>query len=137
MSTRPKAASGGGPSRTVRAIAKATSPLTIRLAGRRYFPLWAVLHHVGRRSGRAYSVPIAVRASPEAFTIALPWGAGTQWVRNVLTAGGCVIRWRGTDHRASEPKVIGLAEAAPSFSPAQRAILRATGIRSFLRLRRG
>ncbi len=136
MSTVNRAAPAAGPSQTVRAIARATSPLTLRLSGRRFFPLWAVVHHTGRRSGRAYSVPVAVRASPAAFTISLPWGEGTQWVQNVLAAGGCTITWRGTDHPTTEPVVIGTAEAGPSFSPVQRAILRTAGVRLFLRLRR-
>jgi deazaflavin-dependent oxidoreductase (nitroreductase family) len=125
-----------GPSPAVRAIARATSPLTLRLSGRRHFPLWAVLHHTGRRSGRAYSIPVAVRASADTFTISLPWGEGTQWVQNVLAARGCTIRWRGHDYRAIDPVVIGPEEAASAFSRWQRAILSVAGVRSFLRLRR-
>jgi deazaflavin-dependent oxidoreductase (nitroreductase family) len=117
-------------------MARATSPLTLRLSGKRFFPPWAVLHHTGRRSRRAYATPVAVRASADSFTIALPWGDGTQWVRNVLSAGGCSLRWRGEDHVATEPVVIGFAEAAPAFSRVQRAILRVAGVTSFLQLRR-
>ena len=127
---------GTGPSRPVRAIARATSPLTLRLSGRRFFPLWAVLHHTGRRSGRAYSTPVAIRASADTFTVSLPWGEGTQWVQNVLAAGGCRFRWRGRDYEAIDPMVIGPVEAASAFSTWQRAILRVAGVRSFLRLRR-
>lgn len=128
--------SATGPSPAVRAIARATSPLTLRLSGRRYFPLWAVLHHTGRRSGRAYSIPVAIRASADAFTISLPWGEGTHWVQNVLAAGGCTIRWRGRDYTAVDPRVIEPEEAASAFSFWQRAILRVAGVRSVLRLRR-
>lgn len=136
MSTVPHSPPAAGPSRTVRAIARATSPISLMLAGRRFFPLWAVLHHIGRRSGRAYSIPVAVRASADTFTIALPWGEGTHWVQNVLAPGRCTIRWRGVEEPVTEPSVIGPAEAAPAFSPLQRALLRATGIRAFLLLRR-
>jgi deazaflavin-dependent oxidoreductase (nitroreductase family) len=125
-----------GPSPTVKAIARATSPLTVRLSGHRLFPLWAVLHHTGRRSGRAYAIPVAIRASAETFTISLPWGERTDWVQNVIAAGGCRIRWRGADHAAVDPTVIGLAEAGAAFNPVQRVALRAAGVRSFLRLRR-
>ena len=79
---------------------------------------------------------MAIRASDRSFTIALPSGDQTQWVRNVLAAGGCTIRWRVVDHPTTEPVVIGAEEAGSAFSPAQRAILRAAGVRSFLRLRR-
>ena len=123
-------------SRLMRRLGRSSAALTRPFAGRRFFPLWAVLHHRGRRSGRAYATPVAIRASSDALTIALPWGAETQWLHNVLAAGGCTIRWRGTDHRATDPRLIGMAEAADAFSPIQRAILRAAGVRSFLRLRR-
>jgi deazaflavin-dependent oxidoreductase (nitroreductase family) len=119
-----------------RAVARSTAPLSRPLAGRRFFPLWAVVHHRGRRSGRAYAVPVAIRASPESFTIPLPWGNETQWVRNVVAADRCTIRWRGRDHSASEPRVVGLAEGADAFHPIQLAVLRAGGVRSLLRLDR-
>jgi hypothetical protein len=66
----------------------------------------------------------------------VPWGEHTQWVRNVIADGGCTIRWRGTDHRATDPVLIGQDEAAAAFSPPLRAIIRAVRMKSFLRLRR-
>jgi deazaflavin-dependent oxidoreductase (nitroreductase family) len=122
--------------RVTRAIARITGPLARPLAGRRWLPLWAVVRHRGRRSGRAYAVPVAIRASDDAFTIPLPWGSETQWLRNVLVAGACTVRWRGGYHGATAPRVIGAEEAIPVFHPVQRVILRAGGVRSFLRLSR-
>ncbi|MGH2381706.1 MAG: hypothetical protein ACRDG7_10860 [Candidatus Limnocylindria bacterium] len=136
MSTIPGPSPASGLARLTRAIARTTAPLSRPLAGRRSLPLWAVLHHRGRRSGRAYAVSVAIRASDDTFTIALPWGDRTEWLRNVLAAGGCTIRWKGTDHLATQPSVIGIAEAGPAFSRVQRSILHAAGVRSFLRLRR-
>jgi deazaflavin-dependent oxidoreductase (nitroreductase family) len=122
--------------RAMRAIARATSPLSRPLAGRRLLPLWAVVHHRGRRSGRPYAVPVAIRVTDDAFTIPLPWGDDTQWLRNVLAAGGCSLRWRGESHYAIRPTVVGLDQAADVFSPVQQAILRAAGVRTVLRLER-
>lgn len=136
MSTATRHARASGLNRASRAIGRSTAPITRQIAGRRLFPLYAVVRHRGRRSGRDYATPVAIRASANAFTIPVPWGEHTQWVRNVVAAGDCTIRWRGADHAATEPTLIGPAEAAPAFSPWQRAIMRAAGIRSFLRLRR-
>lgn len=111
--------------RLMRRLGRSTAPITRPLAGRRFFPLWAVVHHRGRRSGRAFATPVAIRTTVDGFTIPLPWGSETQWLRNVLAAGGCTIRWRGSDHLATDPSLIGAAEAADAFSPIQRAILRA------------
>jgi deazaflavin-dependent oxidoreductase (nitroreductase family) len=119
-----------------RAAARITAPLSRPFAGRRLFPLWAVLHHQGRRTGRDYAVPVAVRVSPDSFVIALPWGAETQWLRNVIAAGGCTIRWRGADHRTTEPQVIGIGDASEAFTLIQRWFLGAAGVSTFLRLRR-
>lgn len=122
--------------RLARALARVTAPLTRPLAGWRFFPLWAVVHHTGRSSGRPYATPVAVRATPESFVIALPWGSATQWVRNVLSAGGCQLRWRGELQPASRPEVVDFAAASEAFSGAQRWILRVAGVRTFLRLAR-
>jgi deazaflavin-dependent oxidoreductase (nitroreductase family) len=121
---------------TTRSIARITAPLSRPLAGRRFFPLWAVIHHRGRRSGRTHAVPVAIRASAGTFTVPLPWGEETQWLRNVFAADGCTVRWRGSDHLVSAPKIIDLAAAADAFNPIQQAILRAGGVRSVVRLRR-
>ena len=122
--------------RVTRWISRMTGPMSRPLAGRRFFPLWAIVHHRGRRSGQAYAIPVAVRASADAFVIALPWGERTQWVRNIVVAGGCTIRWRGADHEVIEPKVIGAGEAAGAFSPFQWRILGAAGVSHFIRLKR-
>jgi len=127
------------PSRTLellRAISRATAPVSRPLAGHRFLPLWAVLRHRGRRTGREYAVPVAIRVSDEAFVIALPFGERTQWVRNVLDAGSCTIRWRAADHPATDPIIIGVEQAAPAFSPSQRWILRRAGVSRFIHLSR-
>ena len=85
------------------AAAKAFNRVALLVAGRRFVPVWASLRHRGRRSGKEYVVPIAVIPTDTTFLIALPWGRGTDWVRNVRAAGGCTIRWRGVDYACSEP----------------------------------
>jgi deazaflavin-dependent oxidoreductase (nitroreductase family) len=116
----------------VRALSRVTRPL----AGRRFFPLWALLHHRGRRTGRVYVVPVGVRAVGDTFTIALPVGERTQWMHNVLAAGDCTIRWKGRDYLATEPTVVGVAEAAPAFNRVLRGMMRVSRVRTCLRLRR-
>ena len=59
-----------------------------RVAGKRAMPVWALVHHVGRTSGKSYATPVAVFPAPGAFYVALPWGRGTDWVRNLRAAGG-------------------------------------------------
>src|SRR5437763_15897553 len=81
--------------------------VALRLAGRRFLPLWAVLRHRGRKSGKEYAVPVAPIPTATSFVIALPWGRGTDWVRNVRAAGRCTVRWKGVDYECSDPTFVG------------------------------
>jgi deazaflavin-dependent oxidoreductase (nitroreductase family) len=110
--------------------------LTRPVAGRRFFPLWAVLRHRGRKSGRDYAVTVGVRATADGYFIALPFGERTQWVHNVMAAGGCTLRWRGTDIVLADPTIVLADEAAFAFPPALRWMMRAAGAHDVLRLRR-
>ncbi|EWT00916.1 hypothetical protein N865_05720 [Intrasporangium oryzae NRRL B-24470] len=89
------------------AAARQFNRVAIRLAGHRWFPLWAVVHHRGRRSGTEYTTPVAVIATDSTFVIGLPWGRGTDWVRNVRAAGGCTVLWKGAAHECTEPTFVG------------------------------
>jgi deazaflavin-dependent oxidoreductase (nitroreductase family) len=109
--------------------------LTRPLAGRRLFPLWAVLRHRGRKSGREYAVPVGVRGTAEGYFIALPFGDRTQWLHNVIAAGECTVRWRGTDIALADPTIIRAEEAAFAFPLVLRWMMRAAGAHSVLRLR--
>jgi deazaflavin-dependent oxidoreductase (nitroreductase family) len=122
--------------RITRSIARLTAPIARPIAGRRFFPLWAVIHHRGRRSGRAYAIPVAVHVSGDSFTIPLPWGEETQWLRNVVAANSCRVRWRGADHVGDAPRIVAFDDAPDAFRAPHRSLMRASGVRSFLRLRR-
>jgi deazaflavin-dependent oxidoreductase (nitroreductase family) len=121
-------------SRMLLRIARSTSGLSRPLSGRRFLPLWAVVNHRGRRTGRALRAPVAIRATPDSFVIALPF-PGAEWPRNVLAAGGCTVRWKGEDHPTTDP-VIADASALRWFNPVQRWLLRAARVDRFLVLRR-
>ena len=101
---------GGGPPRR---LVNATAPVARALAGRRWVPLWALIRHRGRRSGTAYETPIAVVPTTDSsiVMIGLPWGATTNWARNVVAAGGASLRWRGRDIELLHPRIVDGAEA--------------------------
>ena len=119
-------------------LARLTAPTARTFAGRRFFPLWAVVHHRGRRTGRELAVPVALLVTPDAFVVTLPWGPGTNWVRNVLAAGGCRVRWKGVDHDVTAPEVIDRARARAYYGRAAWWVAeRVIKADSFLLLRRG
>ncbi len=135
MSSTPIAARSSRLQELFRRGARITAPLARPLAGRRSFPLWAVVHHVGRTSSRLYALPVAIGGTDTHLYIPVPFGAGTQWVRNVMAAGGCTVTWRGRDIVASEPVLVDVSEASVAFNAFERRIMDA-GLSTFLRLQR-
>jgi deazaflavin-dependent oxidoreductase (nitroreductase family) len=119
----------------MRIIGRTTQPLATPMAGTRWFRLWAVLKHKGRKSGRAYATPVVAGRTPDGFVIPLPWGERTQWLKNVLAAGGATLRWNGTDHRLVDPVIADLDEGGEHFHSVQRLLMQGGGVRKILRLR--
>ena len=110
------------------------NPLTMLLAGTRLLPLYGVIHHRGRRSGKAFRTPVVVRPTDDGFIVPMPWGERTDWYRNVSAAGGCVIRWKGRDYAMVRPEVLDAAGVQAAFSGSQRAAMARFGIKQALRL---
>ncbi|SRR5581483_3101721 len=86
------------------------NPAILNFAGRSSSP-YAVLHHVGRRSGQSYSTPVSARSTPEGFLIPLFYGSNVDWCRNILAEGHCTISWHGKDYAVGEPEVVDVATA--------------------------
>ena len=111
------------------------NPLALRLAGTRLLPLYGVIEHHGRRSGKVYRTPVVVQPTRDGFVVPLPWGEVTDWCRNVRAAGGCVVRWKGRDYRMVRPEVVDdAAEARAEFGGFERFMMRRLGINCSLRL---
>jgi deazaflavin-dependent oxidoreductase (nitroreductase family) len=81
-----------------------TNRLTSRFAAR--LPGFGIVTHVGRKSGRTYRTPVNVFREPDGFLIALTYGRDSEWVKNVLSAGGCQLESRGTRYQLSEPTIV-------------------------------
>jgi deazaflavin-dependent oxidoreductase (nitroreductase family) len=100
-------------------------------------PGFALVRHVGRRSGRVYETPVNVfrdRDGGGGYAFALTYGATAEWVRNVLAAGSCQIRTRGKMVTLTDPSV--LADPTRSRAPALvRPILGLVEVTGFLVLR--
>ena len=76
-----------------------TNRITSRFAAR--LPGFGILTHVGRKSGKVYRTPVNVFRAPEGFLIALTYGRESEWVRNVIAAGGCKLETRGVQYQLS------------------------------------
>jgi deazaflavin-dependent oxidoreductase (nitroreductase family) len=127
---------GGGPRTPPPLLVKAIAPIAIQLAGRRWFPMWAQLHHHGRRTGKDYVIPVAVLPTPGTFVIGLPWGSRTNWAQNVLAAGGCTIRWKGTDFAVTDPQLVGADVALAATQGVKRVMIKRSNFPAFLQAKR-
>ena len=117
------------------AAARRFNQLAVKVAGSRFFPLWAAVEHRGRRSGRTYTTPVAIAASTaDAIYIGLPWGPSTDWVRNLRAAGGGTVRWKGVAYAVTDPAVVTSAEPLAVAKTLQRLVLPRMGLEHFLRL---
>jgi deazaflavin-dependent oxidoreductase (nitroreductase family) len=116
-------------------LARATSGLMRPLAGKRWNPVFAVVLHRGRRTGRSYAAPIAARRVDDGFVVSLAFGAQVDWHRNLLAAGGGTIRWRGQDYPVTAPERMNASEAFAAFHPIQRALMRFARVDGFIRVR--
>jgi len=115
-------------------VARFTSPVTMPLAGKRWNPIFAVVHHLGRKTGRAYATPVAARRVADGFVIALAFGVQVDWYRNLIAAGGGTLRWRGRTYQVSVPERIEVEAALAAFLPIQRLALRLGGVEGYIRV---
>ena len=114
--------------------ARSTAGLMLPVAGKRWNPIFSIVRHTGRHSGRSFETPVAARRSDDGFVLALAFGSGAHWYRNLVAASGGVIRWRGVDYPVGAPEPIATDQAMATFNAVQRAGLRAAGIDGYIRL---
>lgn len=78
--------------------------LTVHIAP--WAPGFGVIEHVGRRSGRTFRTPINVFPHEQGYLIALTYGPNSDWVRNVITAGGGRLTTRRRRYRLTDPRLL-------------------------------
>jgi deazaflavin-dependent oxidoreductase (nitroreductase family) len=81
-----------------------TNRITGLFAG--WLPAFGIITHVGRKSGKIYRTPVNVFRTPNGFIFALTYSSESEWVKNVLAAGGAELQTRGKNYRLFAPKVV-------------------------------
>jgi deazaflavin-dependent oxidoreductase (nitroreductase family) len=108
-----------------------TRPFAARLPG------FAVIVHTGRRTGRVYRTPVNAFRRGNGFVIVLTYTSKTDWVANVLAAGGCELVHLGRRFELESPEVLAGADAKRLFPVLLRPLLHAMGVDEALQLTRG
>ncbi len=85
-----------------------TSPIPTGLAVARQAGSWLIAPFLiaHSRSGRIYETPVNVFATQSGVRIALTYGADSDWVKNVVAAGGCRLRTRGRELTLTDPRLV-------------------------------
>jgi len=95
-------------------------------------PPLAVVHHVGRKSGRPYRSPVVALATATGFAIPMTYGRDVDWARNLIAAGGGELQRAGRRVRLARPRIVGLAEAEPHLPAAVRPFFRLADFPGFV-----
>jgi deazaflavin-dependent oxidoreductase (nitroreductase family) len=120
------------PRRLARFNLAVTNRVTGPFAGR--LPGFAVIEHIGRRTGRTRRTPVNLFRAGDRYVVALTYGRDSQWVRNVLAAGGCEALTHGRRVRLVDPDVV--HDPGRTLVPRPVAvILAAIGVEDFMTLR--
>lgn len=125
-----------GDPRFVRAMTRfqrdVVNPRVLATAGTPGSP-WAVVEHVGRRTGTGYETPVGAVRDGDGWVISLPYGEQTSWVRNVVSAGEAHLRVDGERRRVGEIAIVPIIRTRLARQDA--VAIRILGIRHALILR--
>jgi deazaflavin-dependent oxidoreductase (nitroreductase family) len=97
-------------------------------------PPLAVVHHVGRKSGRAYRSPVVAFRSADGFVIPMTYGRDVDWARNIVKAHGCEVDQMGRRVRLHNPRIVGFKAAEPHLPAIVRPALRAADFPGYVLL---
>jgi len=119
-----------------RGLAKFNRHVTNRILGplALWLPTFGIIVHTGRKSGKTYRTPVNVLRVDGRCLVALTYGPNSDWVRNVLAAGGCDLVRHDARSHLGEPRIV--HDPQRRMVPAvARPILAALGVEDFLELR--
>jgi len=98
-------------------------------------PPLAIVHHRGRKSGRAYRSPvIAFRGARGVVVIPMTYGRDVDWARNLVHARRGEIERTGRRIAVRNPRIVDLGAALPYLPAALRPFFRAANFPGFVLL---
>ena len=121
--------------RVVRRFNRAVTNRLQRKSAGRPGAFASVMRHQGRTSGRTYETPMVPFAIDGGFVIPLPYGADTDWLKNVVARGSAVIVTDGRTVTVDRPEVIATDTVSGAFPPSERRTHRWFGVTQCLRVR--
>jgi deazaflavin-dependent oxidoreductase (nitroreductase family) len=97
-------------------------------------PPLAVVHHRGRKSGRAYRTPVVAFRGAAGFVVPMTYGRDVDWARNLVAARGCELERSGARIRLVNPRVVDFAGTQDRLPAALRPVFRAADLPGYVLL---
>lgn len=70
-----------------------------------------IVVHVGRSSGTTYYTPADAHPTKTGFVLVARYGPKSDWVRNILAAGGATLKIDGEEIALTSPRLVDLQTA--------------------------
>ncbi len=109
------------------------NPLTRKIARSSRGP-FAIVRHIGRRSGKTYETPIIVGPADDGFVFELTYGPDVDWYKNVQAAGRFTLRWHGRDYAIQKIQPLDTETGRAAFGLPARFILRLINKQHFFKM---
>lgn len=113
-----------------------SSEKLVNVAGTTPLSPFALLTHVGRRSGRAFQTPLGAFPFGDGFVLAPAYGRDVDWCRNVLAAGMCALKWMGREYALERPELLPISQAMNAYPLLVRPFIVVPGTKQALWLHR-
>ena len=95
-------------------------------------PPLAVVHHVGRKSGRRYRTPVVAFRTTTGFVIPMTYGRDVDWARNLVKARGGELVQLGRRFTVHNPRVVSGSVAYPHLPAGVRSALRSANFPGYV-----
>ncbi|GIM89058.1 nitroreductase family deazaflavin-dependent oxidoreductase [Paractinoplanes toevensis] len=92
---------------------------------------FALVRHVGRRSGRPYETPLLLARLGDDFVAELTYGPDVDWYRNVVAAGHCQVITGGIVHEIDRIEILPADDGLRAFGNPAAVVLRLLRRRDF------
>ncbi len=116
------------------ALKHTLNPLTLRAARSGHGP-FSLVRHVGRKSGNIYETPLILARTEGGFVAELTYGEEAAWYRNIVTAGSCVIHFKGSEHQIDRIEPYSTEAGLRAFGNPAAVVLKVLRRREFRYLR--
>jgi deazaflavin-dependent oxidoreductase (nitroreductase family) len=95
---------------------------------------FALVRHVGRKTGKHYETPLLLARLGDDFVAELTYGPSVAWHRNVVAAGGCQVVAGGVTYDIDRIEILPTGDGLRAFGNPAAMVLRLLRRRDFRRL---